>query len=136
MIDYSPHTKYTAQKIQDKVTRGAYFYSSFSINNEISSTTNIKKLIEKLTLRYDLNLTSRQRNYRLKTGKPIADLIVQDVMYENRWQFILLITTPNSHKHSRQTPPPSEEQKQIGKDKIFEMEEFSFSRENILIETN
>lgn len=136
MIDYSPHTKYTAQKIQDKVTRGAYFYSSFNINNEISSTTNIKKLIEKLTLRYDLNLTSRQRNYRLKTGKPIADLIVQDVMYENRWQFILLITTPNSHKHSRQTPPPSEEQKQIGKDKIFEMEEFSFSRENILIETN
>ena len=34
MIDYSPHTKYTAQKIQDKVTRGAYFYSSFSIDNE------------------------------------------------------------------------------------------------------
>ena len=101
MIDYSPHTKYTAQKIQDKVTRGAYFYSSFSIDNGIGSTTNIKKLIEKLTDRYDLNLTSRQRNYRLKTGKPIADLIVQDVIYENRWQFILLITTPNSHKHSK-----------------------------------
>ncbi|PJI32485.1 hypothetical protein [Acinetobacter pseudolwoffii] len=135
MIDYSPHTKYTAQKIQDKVTRGAYFYSSFSIDNGIGSTTNIKKLIEKLTDRYDLNLTSRQRNYRLKTGKPIADLIVQDVMYENRWLFILLITTPNSHKHSKQPIHANEQQEQIGKDKIFEMEELSFSREHIIAET-
>lgn len=136
MIDYSPHTKYTAQKIQDKVTRGAYFYSSFSIDNGIGSTTNMKKLIEKLTIRYDLNLTSRQRNYRLKTGKPIADLIVQDVIYENRWQFILLITTPNSHKHSKQPVHPTEQHKQIGKDKIIEMEELSFSRENIIAETD
>ena len=136
MIDYSPHTKYTAQKIQDKVTRGAYFYSSFSIDNGIGSTTNIKKLIEKLTIRYDLNLTSRQRNYHLKTGKPIADLIVQDVIYENRWQFILLITTPNSHKHSKQPVHPTEQHKQIGKDKIIEMEELSFSRENIIAETD
>lgn len=136
MIDYSPHTKYTAQKIQDKVTRGAYFYSSFSIDNGIGSTTNIKKLIEKLTDRYDLNLTSRQRNYRLKTGKPIADLIVQDVIYENRWLFILLITTPNSHKHSKQPVHPTEQHKQIGKDKIIEMEELSFSRENIIAETD
>lgn len=136
MIDYSPHTKYTAQKIQDKVTRGAYFYSSFSIDDGIGSTTNIKKLIEKLTIRYDLNLTSRQRNYRLKTGKPIADLIVQDVIYENRWQFILLITTPNSHKHSKQRIHPTEQQKQIGKGKIFEMEELSFSSEHISAETD
>ncbi|MEQ1448357.1 hypothetical protein ABLT96_00900 [Acinetobacter lwoffii] len=136
MIDYSPHTKYAAQKIQDKVTRGAYFYSLFSIDDGIGSTTNIKKLIEKLTLRYDLNLTSRQRNYRLKTGKPIADLIVQDVIYENRWQFILLITTPNSHKHSKQPIHSTEQQKQIGKDKIFEMDELAFSREHILAETD
>ncbi|WP_168381980.1 hypothetical protein [Acinetobacter indicus] len=136
MIDYSPHTKYTAQKIQDKVTRGAYFYSSFSIDNGIGSTTNIKKLIEKLTIRYDLNLTSRQRNYRLKTGKPIADLIVQDVIYENRWLFILLITTPNSHKHSKQPIHANEQQEQIGKDKIYEMEELSFTRENIIAETD
>lgn len=135
MIDYSPHTKYTAQKIQDKVTRGAYFYSSFSIDDGIGSTTNIKKLIEKLTIRYDLNLTSRQRNYRLKTGKPIADLIVQDVIYENRWQFILLITTPNSHKHSKQSIHSTEQQKQIVKDKIFELEDLSFSREHIITET-
>lgn len=135
MIDYSPHTKYTAQKIQDKVTRGAYFYSSFSIDDGIGSMTNIKKLIDKLTVRYDLNLTSRQRNYRLKTGKPIADLIVQDVIYENRWQFILLITTPNSHKHSKQSIHSTEQQKQIVKDKIFELEDLSFSREHIITET-
>ena len=136
MIDYSPHTKYTAQKIQDKATRGAYFYSSFSIDDGIGSTTNIKKLIDKLTVRYDLNLTSRQRNYRLKTGKPIADLIVQDVIYENRWQFILLITTPNSHKHSKQSIHSTEQQKQISKDKISEIEELSFSREHIIAETD
>lgn len=136
MIDYSPHTKYTAQKIQDKVTRGAYFYSSFSVDNGIGSTTNIEKLINKLTIRYDLNLTSRQRNYRLKIGKPIADLIVQDVIYENRWQFILLITTPNSHKHSKQPTHSNEQQKQIGKDKIFEIEELSFSKEHIFTEIN
>lgn len=98
MINYSPHTKYTAQKIQDRVTRGAYFYSSFSIDNGIGSTTNIENVINKLTMRYGLNLTSRQRNYRLKTGKPIADLIVQDVIYENRWQFILLITVNGNLK--------------------------------------
>ena len=136
MIDYSPHTKYTAQKIQDKVTRGAYFYSSFSIDDGIGSTTNIKKLIEKLTLRYNLNLTSRQRNYRLKTGQPIADLIVQDVIYENRWQFILLITTPNSHRHSKQPIHANEQQEQIGKDKIFEMQELAFSREHIIADTD
>ena len=136
MIDYSPHTKYTAQKIQDKVTRGAYFYSSFSIDDCIGSTTNIKKLIEKLTIRYDLNLTSRQRNYRLKTGKPIADLIVQDVIYENRWQFILLITTPNSHKHSKRPDPSNNQSQQTCKDKIVEVKEIAFDKESVHSEIN
>lgn len=136
MIDYSPHTKYTAQKIQDKVTRGAYFYSSFSIDDGIGSTTNIKKLIEKLTIRYDLNLTSRQRNYRLKTGKPIADLIVQDVMYENRWQFILLITTPNSHKHCKQPDPSNNQPQPTCKDKIVEVENMAFDKESVHSEIN
>ncbi|MGE8623438.1 hypothetical protein [Acinetobacter schindleri] len=136
MIDYSPHTKYTAQKIQDKVTRGAYFYSSFSVDNGISSTTNIEKLINKLTMRYDLNLTSRQRNYRLKTGRPIADLIVQDVIYENRWQFILLITTPNSHKHSKQPDPSKNQLQQTCKDKIVEVKEISFDKESVHSEIN
>lgn len=131
MIDYSPHTKYTAQKIQDKVTRGAYFYSSFSVDNGIGSTTNIEKLINKLTMRYDLNLTSRQRNYRLKTGKPIADLIVQDVIYENRWQFILLITTPNSHKHSKQPNSSKNQLQQTCKDKIVEVDKEVFDKESV-----
>lgn len=131
MIDYSPHTKYTAQKIQDKVTRGAYFYSSFSVDDGIGSTTNIEKLINKLTMRYDLNLTSRQRNYRLKTGKPIADLIVQDVIYENRWQFILLITTPNSHKHCKLPDPSNNQSPQNCKDKIIEIEKMAFDKESV-----
>lgn len=136
MINYSPHTKYTAQKIQDRVTRGAYFYSSFSIDNGIGSTTNIENVINKLTMRYGLNLTSRQRNYRLKTGKPIADLIVQDVIYENRWQFILLITTPNSHKHSKQPSPLNNQPKQICKDKIVEIENMAFDKERVNSEIN
>lgn len=136
MIDYSPHTKYTAQKIQDKVTRGAYFYSSFSIDNGIGSTTNIENVINKLTMRYGLNLTSRQRNYRLKTGKPIADLIVQDVIYENRWQFILLITTPNSHKHSKQLDPSNNQPQQICKDKIVEIDNMAFDKERVNSEIN
>ncbi|ENW24076.1 hypothetical protein F925_01768 [Acinetobacter lwoffii NCTC 5866 = CIP 64.10 = NIPH 512] len=136
MIDYSPHTKYTAQKIQDKVTRGAYFYSSFNVDDGIGSTTNIEKLINKLTMRYDLNLTSRQRNYRLKTGKPIADLIVQNVIYENRWQFILLITTPNSHKHCKQPDPSNNQLQQTDKDKIIAIESLAFDKENVNSEIN
>ena len=46
-----------------------------------------------------------------------------------------MITTPNSHKHSRQTIS-SEQLKQIGKDKIFELEDLSFSREHIIAETD
>lgn len=136
MIDYSPHTKYTAQKIQDKVTRGAYFYSSFSVDNGISSTTNIENVINKLTMRYGLNLTSRQRNYRLKTGRPIVDLIVQDVIYENRWQFILLITTPNSHKHSKRPDPSNNQSQQTCKDKIVEVKEIAFDKESVHSEIN
>lgn len=136
MIDYSPHTKYTAQKIQDKVTRGAYFYSSFSIDDGIDSKTNIEKLINKLTIRYDLNLTSRQRNYRLKTGRPIANLIVQKVIYENRWQFILLITTPNSHKHSKQPDSSNNLPPQNYKDKIVEVDKVAFDKESVNLEVS
>ncbi|MCH2003897.1 hypothetical protein [Acinetobacter ursingii] len=101
MIDYSPHTKYTAQKIQDKVTRGAYYYTQFEIDTYLKKEVDIAQVIAKLTQRYHLNLTSRQRNYRLKQGFPIADLIVQDVIYTNKWIFTLLITTPTSQQHCK-----------------------------------
>src|SRR5690606_37801304 len=102
MIDYSPHTKYTAQKIQDKVTRGSYFYCKFIVKTELDKI-DIEKIILKLTERYSLHLTSRQRNYRLKQGLPVADLIIQDILYKDAWLFILLIKTPNSHRHSKET---------------------------------
>ena len=34
MIQYSPNTRYTAQKIADKVANGAYFYSHFAIESD------------------------------------------------------------------------------------------------------
>lgn len=103
MIDFSPHTKYTAQKIQDKVTRGAYFYVKFDLTADPTADKIMAK-IEKLNQFYDFNLSSRQRNYRLKIGKPIADLIVQqDVFLTENWHFYLLITTPKSRQHAEQT---------------------------------
>ena len=79
MISYSPDSRYTAQKITDKVSNGAYFYSHFSVEKDESLLAdNIQALIKKLTTRYALNLTPRQRTYRLNTKKePIADLIIQ-----------------------------------------------------------
>ena len=34
MISYSPNSRYTAQKIADKVSNGAYFYSHFSVESD------------------------------------------------------------------------------------------------------
>ena len=124
MIDYSPHTKYTAQKIQDKVTRGSYFYCNFIVKTELGKI-DIEKLIHKLTERYALNLTSRQRTYRLKQGLPVADLIVQDILYKDAWLFILLIKTPNSHRHSKETIGKvisTTSSAHTSKDKITELE--------------
>ena len=79
MISYSPNSRYTAQKIADKVSNGAYFYSHFSVESDNTLFfDNIQKLLKKLTDKYFLNLTARQRTYRLNTKKePIADLIIQ-----------------------------------------------------------
>ena len=50
MIHYSPNSRYTAQKIVDKVSNGAYFYSHFSVESDNTMFADpIKKLIEKLT---------------------------------------------------------------------------------------
>jgi hypothetical protein len=124
MIDYSPHTKYTAQKIQDKVTRGSYFYCKFIVQTELGKI-DIEKIIHKLTERYSLNLTSRQRTYRLKQRLPVADLIVQDILYKDAWLFILLIKTPNSHRHSKETigkVNSTTSSAYTSKDKIAELE--------------
>ncbi|WP_168425285.1 hypothetical protein, partial [Escherichia coli] len=53
---------------------------------------------------YYLDLTSTQRNYRLKMGKPIADLIVQqDIFDYDVWYFILMVTTKNTRLHAQVT---------------------------------
>lgn len=66
MIHYSPMSRYTAQRIADKVGNGAYFYSHFSVEAENDLFyPSIKKLIQKLTQRYALDLSARQRTYRL-----------------------------------------------------------------------
>ena len=102
MIQYSPNSRYTAQKIADKVANGAYFYSHFAVESDNTLLfEKVQKVIEKLTLKYSLNLSARQRTYRLNTKKePIADLIVQKRFNQDIFDFWLLITTPHSHQYS------------------------------------
>lgn len=111
MIDYSPTTKYTAQKIQDRVSRGAYLYATITVKAD-EQRENIEKIYKKFTEIYKLNLSSRQRNYYLEKGKPIASLIVQEQFQSGFWRFIILFTTPRSHLHSKQyadlIPSPTE----------------------------
>ncbi len=106
MISYSPNSRYTAQKIADKVSNGAYFYSHFSVESDNTLFfDNIQNLLKKLTDKYSLNLTARQRTYRLNTKKePIADLIIQkrsSIEGVNIFDFWLLITTPKSHDYNQ-----------------------------------
>lgn len=106
MISYSPNSRYTAQKIADKASNGAYFYSHFSVKSSDSLFfENIGKLIQKLTQKYGLDFTPRQRTYRLNTKKvPIADLIVQkrpEIEGEHIFDFWLFITTPLSHDYNQ-----------------------------------
>lgn len=128
MIDYSPHIKYTAQKIQDKVARGAYYYSMFTVHSMDSFQA--KQIIEKLDKRYNLRLTSRQRNYRVNKGIPIADLIVQKSMTPN-WLFIILITTQNSHDHIKNSKDKIKQahNHNLVKDKINELENNSWEKQ-------
>jgi hypothetical protein len=94
MIIYSPHTKFTMQRISDHVANGAYFY--FKIEYD-STKTAVNTLIEKLTHRYELGLSPRQRSYRLEKGNPICTVIVQrDVFNEHKWSLYCLFTTPKS----------------------------------------
>lgn len=129
MIDYSPHTKYTAQKIQDKVARGAYYYSMFTI--EAKDSNHIPRLIKKLDQRYEFKLTSRQRGYRVSQGSPIADLIIQKSLNQDSWLFVLLITTPYSHEHAKNAHDRVKEnnKQQLVKDKINELENTTWSKD-------
>lgn len=129
MIDYSPHSKYTAQKIQDKVTRGSYYYSMFRL--EIQNIEHLKKIIKKLDARYHLSLSSRQRNYRIKHNVPVADLIIQKLLGADEWLCVLLIKAPNSYKHAHNIHEeevyPSEHY--LVADKIHELKSNAWSRE-------
>ncbi|MHA3105494.1 hypothetical protein [Acinetobacter sp. ANC 3791] len=88
------------QRLADHVANGAYFYASFNFD---SSKKNIRDLIDKLTQRYDLDQTPRQRTYRLEKGLPICTLIIQrDVFNPNLWYLHLLFTTPISRDFNLQ----------------------------------
>lgn len=102
MIHYSPNSRYTAQKIVDKVANGAYFYTHFAVESDGSLFADkIRKLIEKLIQKYFLNLSPRQRTYRLNTkNEPIADIIIQKRYDLEVWDFWLLITTPKSSEYN------------------------------------
>ncbi|WP_168406848.1 hypothetical protein [Acinetobacter indicus] len=130
MIHYSPMSRYTAQKIVDKVGHGAYFYSHFSVDGENNLFfPKIDNLIKKLTDKYYLDLTPRQRSYRLNTKKePIADLIVQKRVNSTIFDFWLLITTPNTHKFNAQVSQISLKPRLSGQ-RVAEVETIVWNRE-------
>lgn len=130
MIHYSPMSRYTAQKIVDKVGHGAYFYSHFSVDGEDNLFfPKIDNLIKKLTDKYYLDLTPRQRSYRLNTKKePIADLIVQKRVNSTIFDFWLLITTPNTHKFNAQVSQISLKPRLSGQ-RVAEVETIVWNRE-------
>jgi hypothetical protein len=131
MIHYSPMSRYTAQKIVDKVGHGAYFYSHFSVDGENNLFfPKIDNLIKKLTDKYHLNLNVRQRSYRLNTKKePIADLIVQKRVGSPVFDFWLFITTPNTHKFNTQLSQISLKPRLSGQ-RVAEAETIVWNREN------
>lgn len=112
MIVYSPHSKFTMQRIADHVANGAYFYTSIDWTEyedwgedgqAKTIFNNVNGLISKLAERYDLNLTPRQRNYRLEKGHPICTCIVQrDVFEKYKWTVHLLFTTPKTRDFNLQ----------------------------------
>lgn len=87
------------QRIVDLVANGAYFYAQFEYSY---SLVNVQSTIDKLTKRYNLNMSPRQRTYALDTGKPIATLIVQEDLFDtaNNY-FYLYFTTPTSRAYNR-----------------------------------
>lgn len=123
MISFSPNSRYTAQKITDKVANGAYFYSHFSVESDSTLfSENIESLIQKLTTKYNLDLTPRQRTYRLNTKKePIADLIVQKrkaVDAVTIFDFYLFITTPETHSYNDEK---ERAEQQVAKQRVKEL---------------
>ena len=94
MIIFSPHTKFTMQRLADHVANGAYFYFNFEYD---SSKKSIDSLLEKMTDRYELGISPRQRSYRLEKGHPICTMILQrDVFKGDKWFIYCLFTTPTS----------------------------------------
>lgn len=122
MIHYSPNSRYTAQKIVDKVANGAYFYTHFAVESDGSLFADkIRKLIEKLIQKYFLNLSPRQRTYRLNTkNEPIADIIIQKRYDLEVWDFWLLITTPKSSEYN--ALKEESQLKKIFKQRVSEVE--------------
>jgi len=131
MIHYSPMSRYTAQKIADKVGHGAYFYSHFSVEGDNHLFfPDIAKIIKKLTDKYHLNLNVRQRSYRLNNKKePIADLIVQKRIGSTVFDFWLLITTPNTQKFNAQQTQVNLKPLLSGQ-RVAEAENIVWNREN------
>lgn len=129
MIDFSPHSKYTAQKLTDKVARGAYFYSKFELQKKDSE---VREKIERLNEIYQFNLNKNQKAYRLRSGKPVADLIVQKSMFDEKWLFILLIKTPMTTKHSaKKTVFHIQDYNQIKTNEINEIDDIEWTKETV-----
>lgn len=94
MIYFCVKTEEYLTAILDKVAIGAEYYCQFDVPIQKAES-----VIEKFTQRYQLNQTTRQRNYRLNKnfGVPVVDLIVlcnRSLKSINTVRLCLLCTIP------------------------------------------
>ena len=95
MIFYCVKTGEYLADILDRVSRGAEYFLQLYIPHQKAMSN-----IQKWTERYKLDLTPRQRTYRLKTA-PVVDLIViqtQAMAKLNMVRLCLLVTLPQQYR--------------------------------------
>lgn len=93
MIYYCVKTDEYLTAVLDKVSRGAEYFKQFDVPLDKA-----ENLLKKLTERYDLEQTARQRNYRLnEKGICVVDLVVllnRSLFNNDQVRFCLLCTVP------------------------------------------
>lgn len=93
MIYFCVKTSEYLRDVLDRVSLGAEYFCQFDV-----PLARLSAVIEKLTARYALDQTARQRNYRLQ-HKPVVDLVVllnQSLYAAEKVRLCLLCTMPKA----------------------------------------
>ncbi|MHA3081572.1 hypothetical protein ACX1NW_15970, partial [Acinetobacter sp. ANC 5502] len=95
MIYFCVKTSEYLRDVLDRVSLGAEYFCQFDV-----PLARLSAVIEKLTARYALDQTARQRNYRLQ-HKPVVDLVVllnQSLYAAQKVRLCLLCTMPKEKR--------------------------------------